>query len=423
MDSTFGLDIDGSPLVFDQTSFILNTEQLSQEIQLNGGVGERFRYTAGLYYFDEDGFQADRVPIADGLIQVAGGFDHDTEAKSLFGEANFDLTESLTINLGVRVTEEDKTVQLDQQNLNPDFYIEQGAPTIIFPRQNDFTFLAPAEPLNASFDNTSARAGLSWQVNDAVFTYFTYSQGFKSGGFTTRLTEPFNPALIPPNPGPEVLTQLDFDEETADTFELGFKSQFMGNRVRLNAALFFNTYNDIQIVVQRGVSPSNENVAEAEIKGLQVELEAVPNDWLRINASLGLLDAEYSEIQTTGNLTGRFGSITTATKLANTPDLTGSLAINAAFSDAVSGNVNFTYVDDVYNDVFNTPVLFQKAYSLLGASLVYERDDGNWSAILGVNNITDERYIVSGFEAGALPFTTASYGRPKEWYLTIRYTY
>lgn len=423
MESTFGLDIDGSPLVFDQTSFVMDTEQWSQEIQLNGSIGSRFLYTFGFYYFDEDGFQADRVPIADGLIQVAGGFDHDTEAKAFFGEANFDLTDALTLNFGVRFTEEEKTVQLDQQNLNPGFYLQQGAPPTIFPRQDDFTFLAPAAPLNETFDNTSIRAGVNWQVNDSLYTYFTYSQGFKSGGFTTRLTQPFNPAFIPANPGPEVLTQLDFDEETADTFELGVKSQFFDDRVRLNAAVFFNTYNDIQIVVQRGVSPSNENVAEAEIKGLELELEALLSNWFSVNASLGLLDAEYSEIQTTGNLTGRFGSITTETELVNTPELTGSLAINATFSESFSGNISFSYVDGLHNDVFNTPVLFQEAYTLLRASLRYEPPGGNWSAIFGVNNLTDERYIVSGFEAGALPFTTASYNRPREWYLTVSYAY
>jgi len=114
-------------------------------------------------------------------------------------------------------------------------------------------------------------------VNDDLYTYATYSQGFKSGGFTTRLTTFFSEALLAqadPN-DPNVLRQLSFDEETSDNYEIGFKSNFANNRVRFNAAAFLNSYDDIQIVVQRGVSPSNENIAAAEIKGIELELEAL----------------------------------------------------------------------------------------------------------------------------------------------------
>ena len=427
LDSTFGLDLDGSPLVFDQTSFILDTEQFSQEFQFNGRFSDRFRYTAGLYYFDENGFQADRVPIAGGLIQVAGGFDHDTEAYAVFGEVNFDLTEGVTLNLGARFTEEEKTLLLNQQNLNTDFSTA-GLDPADLPRPDAPEFLGPETPLSETFTNTSIRAGINWQINDSLFAYFSYSQGFKSGGFTTRLTNFFSDALIAradPN-DPAVLRQLDFEEETADNFELGFKSQFLDNRARLNGAVFFNTYEDIQIVVQRGVSPSNENVAEAEIKGLELELELLPTDALTITATLGYLDAGYTEIDPAAAplLFNRFGQqITTQTELANTPELTASLAVNLAIAKDWSLNANASFTGDVENDVFNTRKLSQEAYTVAGASLRYDSPNGKWNALLGISNLTDERYIVSGFEAGALPFTNASYNRPREWYFTVGYRY
>ena len=66
--------------------------------------------------------------------------------------------------------------------------------------------------------------------------------------------------------------------------------------MRFNGAIFQTTYDDIQIVVQRGVSPSNENLAEAEINGVELELEVLPTDGLLVNATLGYLDAKYTQI-------------------------------------------------------------------------------------------------------------------------------
>jgi iron complex outermembrane receptor protein len=426
LDSTFGLDIDGSPLAFDQTSFIMQTEQLSQEFQFTGSAGDMIDYTAGLYYFEEDGYQADRVPIAGGLIQVSGDWDHDTEAYAVFGELNFNLTDSIAFVLGGRYTDEERTLVLRQQNLNTDFAVG-GRDLALLPVPSDPSLLGPADPLTVSFTNTSIRAGVNWQLTDDAFTYLTYSEGFKSGGFTTRLTDYFSEALIAladPN-DPAVLRSLEYDPETAENIELGFKTSF-GNRARLNGAVFFNSYDDIQIVVQRGVSPSNENVAKAEIKGLELELEVYPVDSLAVTATLGYLDAEYTDFDPVAQalLIDRFGNrIDESTSLANTPELTASLALNLTLSDNWSVNLNGSYTDDVYNDVFNTEALAQDSYVLTNASIRFDSADEQWNAIAGVTNLSDERYIVSGFEARSLPFTTASYNRPREWYFSLGYNF
>lgn len=427
LDSAFGLDIDGSPLVFDQTSFTLNTKQFSQELQLNFNFGGVFDGTIGAYYFFEDGEQTDNVPIAGGLIQVGGGFDHDAENIALFGESNYHISDTISLVFGARYTTEEKTLILNQQNFNTEFST-LGLNTDDLPRPDAPQFLGGVDPLTETFDNISIRTGINWQVTDDFYTYFTFSQGFKSGGFTTRLTTFFSPALIaaadPTDPA--VLRRLDFEEETSDNFELGFKTSFLENRLRLNAALFYNRYDNIQIVVQRGVSPSNENVAQAEISGLEIELEAVPANWLSVNATLGYINAEYTSIDPAAAplLFNRFGQqITTDTDLQNTPEITASVAGNVALSDEVVFNINASYTSRVENDVFNTPFISQEPILLMGASLFYEALGSAWSARLGVTNITDERYIISGFEAGSLPFTNGSFNRPREWYLTIGYQF
>lgn len=426
LDSTFGLDIDSSPLTFDQTTFALNTEQFSQELQFNLNLGDRFDATLGAFYFDENGSQLDAVAIAGGLIQVSGGFDQDTTAYALFGEGNYKITDDITVLFGARYTEEEKTLQLGQQNLNTAFST-LGLATADLPRPNDATFLGRAEPFQETFDNLSFRVGANWQINEDLYTYATFSQGFKSGGFTTRLTTFFSDALVAAaDPtDPNVLRDLSFDEETSDNYEIGFKSNFADNRVRLNAAAFINNYDDIQIVVQRGVSPSNENIAAAEIRGIEVELEALLTDRIRVNGSLGLLDAEYTEIdpEAAPLLVNRFGQqLTLDTELQNTPELTASLAVNIDVTDAILLNGNFSYVSEVTNDPFAVENLRQDGYALLGGSVLFAPAE-NWDIRFGVDNLTNERFIVSGFEGGALPFTVGSFNRPREFYVQLGYSF
>lgn len=426
LDSAFGLDIDSSPLVFDQTSFVLNAEQFSQELQFLFDF-DRFNLTAGAFFLSEDGDQLDNVPIAGGLIQVAGGFDHDTRSFAFFGEGNYDLVpDTLSVLFGIRYSNDRKTLLLNQQNLNTDFST-LGIPPALLPRPDAPEFLGAAEPLQETFTNTSIRAGVNWQVTDDFYTYFTFSQGYKSGGFTTRLTTFFSEDLIAtfdPN-DPAVLRQLDFDEETSDNFELGFKSVLFDRRLRLNGALFRSNYNDIQIVVQRGVSPSNENIAEARIQGFELEAEFVPNDIITINGTLGYTDAQFTEIDpaVAPLLVNRFGlQLTTDTPLQNTPEFTASGSINAALSPTVSGNFNVSYTSRVENELFGLGLLSQEGVALLGASIDWAPRD-NWNVKLGVTNLTNERFIVSGFEAGALPFTVGSFNRPREWFVTLGYRF
>lgn len=426
LDSAFGLDIDSSPLVFDQTSFTLNTEQFSQELQLNLNLG-RFDLTAGGFFLDEDGDQLDNVPIAGGLIQVAGGFNHDTRSWALFGEANYDLIpETLSVLFGIRYSEDTKDLDLNQQNLNTDFSTLGLDPTLL-PRPGSPEFLGPEDPLSRTFTNTSFRAGLNYQVNDNLYTYATFSQGYKSGGFTTRLTTFFSDGLIAlADPAdPAVLRQLDFDEETSNNWEVGLKSTLFDRRLRLNGALFRSSYDDIQIVVQRGVSPSNENIARARIQGFEVEAEFVPNDRISINAAVGYTDAEYIEIDSAVAplLVNRFGlMLTTDTPLQNTPEWTASGSINASLTDSLTGNFNVSYTSRVDNELFGLDLLSQEGYALLGASLEWAPSD-NWNLTVGVANLSNERFIISGFEAGALPFTIGSYNRPREWFVTLGYQF
>lgn len=410
LDGAFGVDIDSSPIVYDQTTFTMNTEQLSQELQLNGTKGI-IKYTTGIFLYNEEASQEDFVPIAGGLIQVAGGNFQETSSFALFGETNINLTEDFAVTLGARYTEEEKEVKLNQRSLNPDFFISTGFPEAAFPRE-DFTFLGPKEPQKLDFYNVSIRAGANWQINNDMFTYASFSQGYKSGGITTRLTAPFNPDI-----GIGGLTNLGFDEETVDSYEVGFKAELFNRRMRLNMALFQNNFDDIQIVLQRGVTPANENAGEAEMRGFELEVEVILSAQFNANFSLGLMDAKYTKLDPLVGLDAD------TTELPNTPDTTASFALNYLPTDQISFNLNYSYTSEVYNDFENTPQLLEGSSAIVGISGKYTSMSEKWHVKAGVTNLTDERRLISGFNAGAVNFIVGSYNRPREVYFTIGYRY
>ncbi len=439
----FGRDIDNSPFSFDQTSFVLDQDQISQEIQLIGNfLDGRLNYTVGGFAFFEDALQIDQVPIGGGILNIFGPNFQETRALSVFGEADFEVIEGLNVVFGVRFTDEQKELQLDQQNTTPFFagvfadpttpsgFLEDAEGDTPFPRLNpdgtvNTTFLGPEELQVANFDDVSFRAGVNYQVTDDIFTYFTFSQGFKSGGFTTRLVAPFNPdfAGASATPAGGQLPGIIFDPETSDNYELGFKADLLNSSLRVNGAAFWNNYDDIQIVLQAGISPLNANAGDARIRGIELEAEYYPTDNLSLVGSFGYIDAEY---RTISDLVAP--QVTVDDELQNTPEFTFALAGN--YVQPIPGdrgdltfNVNYSWRSDTANDAQNTPELIQDSVGLLGGQIKYEPEDANWAISLIGRNITNERFIGSGFNSGALSFVEASFNRPGEWRVKLDFEF
>lgn len=433
LNASFGRDIDGSPLDIDQTSFIIDQDQFSAELQVNGSaVEDRLKFTLGAFYFEENAFQLDQVPLGGGLLNIFGSNTQDTRAFALFGEANFEVTDRLSVFGGIRWTDERKELQLDQQNTTPFFGIVFAGAVDAdgdtpFPRTNadgtpNVNFLGPEELQVANFSDVSFRAGINYKVNDDVFTYFTFSQGFKSGGFTTRLTAPFNPAFD----GVVGLGGLDsilFQPETSDNYEIGIKADLFDRKARVNLAAFWNEYEDIQIIVQRGITPANENAGDARIRGIEAEVEFYPTRGLALVGSAGYLDAEYRFVDPLA------APVTIDDALPNTPEFNFSTAATyqtPIFDDRANLllSVNYSWKDTIANDAQNTPELIQGPVGLLGGSIKVGPSDDSWALSVIGRNILNERFIGSGFNSGpGVSFVEATFNRPGEWRLQLDFQF
>lgn len=416
LQARFGRDIDGSPLDIDQTSFNLKQRQLSQELQLSSKMFGILSFTTGAYLFHEFARQEDIVPLGQGLLAIRGPNTQKTDAWALFGEANIAVTSKLGLVFGARYTEEKKNIQLDSRNFTP--FFDLVLPPEAFPRA-DHSYLAPAEAQRAKFTDFSMRAGINYQVNDNVFTYFTFSQGFKSGGFTTRLTAPYNPAFA----GNAALPSLSFQPEKANNFEIGIKTELANRRIRFNAAAFWDDYKNIQVVIQRGITPANENAAKGRIRGFEAELDALVTPNLRIGGAIGYLDAKYTAL----NFPIGAAPFGLNARFQNTPEWSASASINYTINldrgGAIDLNISDSYRSTVSLDAANTPALQQGPVNLVNASVAYTLPGKAATITFGGRNVFNKRYMMSGFSTTSVGFTEATFARPAEWYARVDFKF
>lgn len=346
--------------------------QFSQEFTLSSNHEGPFNYLVGLYYFEED-LELNSVFIFPFAI------DGSTESVAVFAQGTYEMSDQLSLTGGVRYTQESK--DFDGENL-----------AFGFARQDD-----------ADFDNVSYTIGADYRINDNVLTYGKFSTGFKSGGWSP---DAFSTTAI----------FLPVDEETLESFEIGAKTDLFDNTVRFNAAYFFNQYEGLQIgATIPGVGFTRFNVPEAEIQGLEFEAVWQATDNLQFNANLGLLDAEYTELDlataaalTNQGSTPACGGVVSlecayGLSLKNAPEYKG--AIGALYSLTVdrgeiilSGDVGFE--DESWSLVANAPAHVLTTVSpLVNIRAKYE-DNAGWSAAIWAKNLADQNYWRAG-TAGA----------------------
>ena len=389
LDAEFGRDGDNSPLTIDHTSNLYEHEQFTQELQVTGlSMDGKLKWLAGLYYFEESGRDNVFVPLG-GLPFLS--LDElnivDNVSYAAFGQMSYNFTEDLSITAGIRYTKENKDYRPVHRELI------SGA------------LLLPDDVAELDITDTSPRLGIEYRWNENLFTYVSVSKGFKSGGFTGRTVDP-QPAARP------------FKPEKVWAYEAGFKSDLIDDRVRLNGAVYYTDYTNLQVVNQEGITPITVNAGKAEIKGAELELQALVNDNLVLNVGLAYTDAKYSEI------TDPFATINLNSKFANTPEWSSTVGLDYTVDLDNNGTMqlhgDWNYNSKIYNNAENTPELTQPAVHLFNAAITYTNPNEQWDLVLGGRNLTDERYLVSGFDQPGVGFTEGTYARPREWYLTLR---
>ncbi len=423
---TSGLDADGSPIDFFELSFAEGQHQISEELQIIGNLFDsKLKLVGGLYYFNEGGYIDDFVTFGGGLLQIDGPNSLDTTSYAAFLHLDYQLTDAVSVTVGARESEDRKRFTGGQQDLNEFFYKISGcyppgasASLIGAPAsltcQQALNFPNPTNPLQVyppgenhqNFNQFTPTAGIQYHFDPARMAYFSYAKGFKTGGWTTRLTAPLPLGSTAPAFGPE----------TDQTYELGFKSEWLERRLIANVATFYSKYNGIQLTYQVSTSPTTENAGNAVIKGLELELQSLLGTHFSLAGNVGYMDAYYTEVS-------RFAQATTGPVLPKTPRWKMSLSPEAhtkiANDATLRLGIDYTHTGAMFNDVQNTPLLSRPKVDMVDASASYVSPSGKVTLTVGGTNLTDKRYVTTGQPqvAGGVVFGT--YNAPREWYATI----
>jgi iron complex outermembrane receptor protein len=209
-----------------------------------------------------------------------------------------------------------------------------------------------------------------------------------------------------------------FGPEESETYELGFKSQFFDHRVQTNVAVFWTDYTGIQLQIQEGASPVSQNAGDAELKGAELEMEAILGGGFSLNLAAGYIDAEYTEVKTSVQ------GITLDTDLPKTPEYKFTVSpqwdVNLSNAGKLRFAVDYTKTASMFNDAPNTPLLARPSTDNLAASIAYYSPEEKYVVTLGGSNLTDDRYLVVGSVNGAEGETVGTYNPPRQWYLGLR---
>jgi len=440
------IDFDALPAVDVDVPSIYRNHQTSQELQVLYNHGG-FNALIGAYYLDafaETIFDV-RLP---GTVTALTFGDVGTETAAIFGDFTYDFSPQFSVSVGGRYTWDQRT-----SDINRGVYIGGGSPffggpgTLIL-TQSDFTG-------SATFKEFTPRASVSFRPNDDNMIYASYARGFKGGGFDPRGV---STACLNASGGPcneqELFDFMSFEPETVDSYELGWHSQLFDRRLRFSLAAFYADYNNVQIPGSVGTTLNGQqtfigittNAAKARFEGVEFEGNALlarsfgsEGDSLNFSWSLGYLNADYKDY-----VDSRGINVADERRIQNTPawTLSGTLAYGTPVAGGMlNASSTVSYRSSSQQFELRTPGLDQPGFALWDANLVWRSDSGRWEIGLHGRNLTNKRYIVSGYNflaqnpdtgdfilngsgqptstLGNEGVLTAYYGNPRQVFLSV----
>ena len=388
------LDEDAGPTVALDDVRKSDVSQFSQEIRIASNAGQGLQWLAGFYYSSDE-------MEGDPSFDSGGRQDYstlETDTLGLFGQFEFPLADNLVATVGGRWTDVER-----------DFYYETTG-----------FFAAPELQAGASgsFSDSdySARLALDWTVNDDTLVYASVSRGFNAGTFNSQF-----------------LATVDNLEptksESLTAYEVGLKSTFAEGRANIEAAIYFYDATDPQVVAVEPLSGISANFLinadDSQMQGGEIQLRAIPVDWLELSFGAAYIDSEYGNLVTSvaGTGTGSpypdnapvFGSKLadlTGNRIPNTPEwsVNSSATVEWPVNDGwrLVGQLDFLWEDDIPRDLRASPALFTEAHIDVDLRLALRSADDKWDAALWVRNLTDEEYLTEAYEVLGFGFYIAA---------------
>ncbi|WP_099017982.1 TonB-dependent receptor [Marinicella litoralis] len=398
------IDIDATEFELGDVFVGVDQDQFSQEFQFLFDNANGFNAVLGAYYLQEnvpshqEAYANDFLLFGGVPLDFLRTIDDDLETTSyaLFAQGNWTLTDRWGLTAGIRYSKDDK---------------DYARTTSTFSTAGPFLDGTFAFQDSDSWDSVTPMLSVDYQVSDNSMMYASVSKGFKSGGFNGRA-----------NGAADVSS---FKPETVWTYEVGGKSQFLDNRLRVNYAMFTSNYEDFQARVAEDISSFPViNAAELDISGAELEVTWLLSASTSVYSSVGYLNSDYKKF-----FDFRQPDLDRSDDTPPfSPDWTFRIGMNHAMylngGAVLRFGVNGNYTDDMYLSVDNQAALTQDDYWLFNAYATYDFANPAWSVSVGGKNLGDEVYKVDAQEFSSVGnIQTAYYGDPRTWYAALNYRF
>jgi iron complex outermembrane receptor protein len=415
-----------------------NQKDLSFELRLTSPEDQKFRWIAGVYYLNIER----EVVVAYGADQGMGFLrqpyvppsgpnptdllfwdEFDTDVFAVYGQLEFDLGESMELAFALRYDQEDRKVNnqvpnVDSSGLNVNLI---GQP--INPAYNEFPNGIPDR--KADFNEWQPKITWRWTATDNANIYASWGRGFRSGGFNSIGSQAtidlwYNAGFG--GPGEAVDAKLvindEYDKEVTDSWEIGAKTMWADNRLRLNGAFFSTTIDDNQFFEffagPFGLMRVVTTIEKVKISGFEADFNWAVSDSFRLYGGLGMLDSEIKE-----NINRPFS---VGNDVPQAPEETYNLGgqFDLPISDnwSMMARLDWAYVGEMWfhtlqdqtdddGNVITTPTIWQfffgpglhsdmsrakrDAFSTVNARLSFSNQ--NWILTVWGRNLTDEDYL------------------------------
>jgi iron complex outermembrane receptor protein len=365
-----------------------------QDSKLRGVVGAFFLYEHKVSNTPQT-FSANLIALGNGPTNGGNGLigpaniltlnTQNTTSEAIFAQSSYDLTSSLTAEIGLRYSWDHKTFDFSQAVTGSNICFPLGSRAAL----NNCAF--PRFKGVKSWGALSGTASISYRVSDQIMPYARFSRGYKSGGWNGNQLSPGTDPTVPYGP------------EHVNSYEIGAKLETGNHHLRVNVAAFYNDYRALQLRFQdvNTFVQFVTNAGTAWTKGAELELSWQPLRGFEFNGNLGVQDTKINSVKPSPALNGLLDKAFTFA-----PHVTGSFTVN--YKAPVTGSLNLVlaqttaYRSASYLDNANS--VRSPGYAQINARVGVERSDGAWGLYFSGENLTNVNREV--FFVGNAPFAS-----------------
>jgi len=382
IDSDFFLrgDIDGGSGDYFNEFRTIPRDSFTQEFRLQSTGEAKLNWNIGAYYNDDEGYIDNKTYVGAAMpFGLPDGFLIDSEESAetstgwaVFGQIDYAFTDKLSVSVGGRYSEE--TIESDIEGFGGAF--------------------AQKVSIEETFDDFSPRVAINYDMSNDTTVYASVAKGFKSGG-----------VQLSPFPGGE-----SYDPEELWNYEIGFKGEFFDRTLRVNAAVFYMDWTDLQTAFQQAGLDANgdfiifggiDNADSAESKGVELSITSAPINGLVMNFNIGYLDATYEKF--VAFIDGQ-NRVLDGKTIPNSPEWT--LSADAQYSFALTDSLEaFVRGEYFYRDEIRstTSALIQSGfpwevpdYEVVNLRVGVKHE--NFTVTAYVENLFDEEYYTNAYQ-------------------------